>query len=233
MRNWLAIFTSILLGFGTLSAQPDGKVKKPFLFSVTTNPALFAVGHAGIAADWRMYPRHAVGLEYTAMGRALHQEISPDSIPDFFGSWIDARGSRFFLRYKVYPFFVRRKVRLSYFYLSAQVMYRQLEFPTVEISYFENTKTYTKEVREFRRGGRFDLAVGADIPIGRYLLLGGYAALGLGTEHIFQYNTQEYDLQGIIGPERQFFEDEPDFFRNLIGMRAGIVLGITLPSGGY
>lgn len=218
--------------FGNLLAQPDGKVRRPYLFSLTTNPALPAVGHLDIAAEYRMFPRHAIGIEYTSMSRALHQEISPDSIPDFFGSWLEAKGSRFFLRYKVYPFFVQRKVRLSHIYISAQVMYRQIEFPAVEISYFENTHTYTKVVRETRRGGRFDLAIGTDIPLGRYFMVGGYVAVGLGTEHIFQFNTQEYDLNDIIGPERQFFEEEPDFFRNLLGFRTGIVLGVTIPEMG-
>lgn len=215
--------------FGTLLAQPDGKVRRPFLASITTNPALPAVGHFGLAADYRMFPRHSIGLEYTGMSRALHQEISTDSLPDFFDSWIDAQGHRFFLRYKVYPFFIDRKVRLSYVYLTAQFMYRTIEFPNVEISYFENTITYYKEVREVRRGGRLDIGIGADIPIGRYFVVGGYAAIGLGTEHIFQFNNQIHDVNDIIGPERQFLLEEPDFFRNLLGFRTGVVLGVAIP----
>lgn len=215
---------------GTLFAQPGGKDKAPFAHAVTTNPALPVVGHFSLAYDYRFNALHSAGIEYTRMGNALYQqEIGPDTIPQFFDSWLPANGNRLMLRYKLYPFYVDRKVRPSYFYFSFQFMYRQIEFPSVEISYFELRQTYRKKVQEIRRGGRLDFVVGADIPIGQYFLVGGYAGLGRGTEHVFQFNLEEHDLTGLTGPERQFLAEEPDYWTNLLDFRCGVVLGFTLP----
>lgn len=226
--GWLLLFTVLAL---TGYSQPDGKVRAPFRVAVTTNPAILAVGHAGLAADVRVFPRHSFGMEFTYMSRALHVIPSMDSIPTL-DNWLDASGARVFVRYKVYPFFIPRKVRLSNFFLSAQFMYRRIEFPEAPIEYFELTQTYRKNVNEIRNGGRLDILAGTDIPIGDYFLIGGYVGIGLGMERIRQFNIDEVDLTDIPAPGQQFFTDEPDFFRNLISARAGIVLGFTIPDFG-
>ncbi len=224
--GWLLLLTVFA---STGFAQPDGKVRAPFKVAITTNPAILAVGHIGLAVDYRAFPRHSFGFEYTNMSSALHVVPSPDTIPTL-DNWLDAKGSRFFVRYKLYPFFIPKKVRLSNFYLSAQFMYRRIEFPTAPLEYFELTQTYRKNVNELRTGGRLDILLGTDIPIGDYFIVGGYAGIGLGMERIQQFNLEEMDLTGVPAPGRQFFTDEPDFFRNLISARAGIVLGFTIPN---
>lgn len=226
--SMLWILFAVVLS-GAVYGQPGGKDVPPFSHALTTNPALPVVGHFSLAYDYRFNSKHSVGLDYTRMTRGLYQQVSPDSLPDLFDSWIPANGNRFTVRYKLYPFYVDRKLRPSYFYFSVQFMYRILEFPDVEITYFESLVTYRKRIREVRRGGRLDFVIGMDIPIGDYFLLGGYVGAGRGTEHIFQFNLEEYDLTGVTGPERQFFGDEPDFYGNLLDARAGVVLGITLP----
>ncbi len=226
--GWLLLFSILAL---TGYSQPDGKVRAPFRMAVTTNPAIFAVGHAGVAVDYRAFPRHSFGLEFTYMSKALHLVPSPDSIPTL-DNWLDGSGTRFFLRYKVYPFFIPRKVRLSNIYLSAQFMFRRIEFPTAPLEYFELTRTYRKNVNEIRTGGRLDILGGTDIPIGDYFIIGGYVGIGLGMERVQQFNLDDIDLTGIPAPGQQFFKDEPDFFRNLISARAGIVLGFTIPNFG-
>lgn len=211
-------------------AQPDGKVRRPYRIAITTNPVLPAVGHFQIAGDYRFHARQAIGLEYTYMASALHQRLSPDSIPDFFDSWLPATGHRLFLRYKYYPFFNRSKVRVSRFYISAQFMYRQIEWDKVDLSYEENGFVFGKEVRELRQGGRFDVAAGWDIPLGSYFLAGAFVGVGLGTEHIRQFNNFDVDVGGLFPPGQQFINEEADFWRNIIGFRLGLAIGIIIPN---
>lgn len=218
------------LGITTLAyTQPDGKIRRPYLLSVTTNPVIPVVGHFNLMVDYRALPRHSFGVEYTQMGRALHLFPSTDSIPTL-DNWLGANGQRFFLRWKTYPFFRARKLRLSRFYLSVQAMYRQIEFERAPISYTELLETYTKEVRERRQGGRLDFVLGSEIPFGGYFIVGAYAGVGLGMERVRQFNLGEFDVGNLSPPGQQFFDEEPDFFRNLISVRAGVVIGFILPA---
>ena len=223
---WLLLLTGLTLNGYT---QPDGKVRAPFRLAVTTNPAVFAVGHAGLAIDYRAFPRHSFGVEFTTMSRALHLIPSTDSIPTL-DNWLDANGTRIMVRYKYYPIFIPRKVRLSNFYLSAQFMFRKINFPNVPIEYFELTQTYRKDVNEIRTGGRLDILAGTDIPIGNYFLVGGYVGIGLGMERIQQFNINSIEIIDVPAPGQQFLTEEPDYFRNLISLRAGIVIGVIIPS---
>jgi len=210
-------------------AQPDGKIRRPYRVAITTNPAIVAVGHFQIAADYRFHPRQAIGFEYTYMTSALHQQISPDSIPDLFDSWLPASGHRAFLRYKFYPFFNQSKVRVSRFYVSAQFMYREIRWDKVPLSYTENGFLYEKESEEYRQGGRLDVAFGWDVPLGDYVVVGAFLGGGLGMEHVRQFNLLDYDVGGLFPPGQQFFNDEADYWRNLLDVRLGLAIGVTIP----
>jgi|GEM_PF-5037474 len=210
-------------------AQPPGTVRAPFKLAVTTNPAAFVFYHVGVAVDYRHFARHSFGLEYVNMGRALHVIPSPDTIPTL-DNWLAAEGHRFMLRYKAYPFYVDHKARLSRVYLSAQFMWRDIKFGLAPLEYTELLATYRKNVREHRQGGRLDLVIGTDIPVGDYILIGGFTGLGLGMERIRQFNIQEHDLTNVPAPGRQFFNDEPNFTRNLLDLRLGIAIGFMIPN---
>lgn len=208
-----------------------GTVRAPFKWAITTNPAAYAFYHVGAAVDYRPFAQHSFGLEYVNMGRALHVIPSMDTIPTL-DNWLAAEGHRFMVRYKAYPFYIDRKARLSRTYLSAQFMWRDIKFGLAPVEHTELLATYRKNVREHRQGGRLDLVIGTDLPVGDYILIGAFTGLGLGMERIRQTNIQEHDLTNVPAPGRQFFKRELDVTRNLLDLRAGIVIGIMIPNKG-